>query len=192
MSFFLSTLLLLSAAAEHGTSAFGRFKEFFDQYLNYPGFELWKFINLGIFIGALVYLARTPVTEKFKARREAIRADLIKAEQEKQAALSELTAVEAKLAGVGSEKSAILKRAEEEAATEKENIARSTEQEIVKLRQQTDSEVGRLTNQSKLELRRFSAEESVRLAEEKLRGRIDADNDAELVRSGIQSIGGLS
>ena len=191
MSFFLSTLLLLSAAAEQSTSAYGRFKEFFEQYLNYPGFELWKFINLGIFVAALIYLLRTPMTENFKAKREAIRAELIKAEQEKQAALSELTTVEAKLAGVGSEKSAILKRAEEEASEEKENIARSTELEIVKLRQQAESEIGRLTNQSKSELRRFSAEESVRLAEEKLRGRIDAKNDADLVRSGIQSIGGL-
>jgi F-type H+-transporting ATPase subunit b len=191
MSLFLSTVILLSAAAEHGSSG-GGFTEFFNRYLNYPGFELWKFVNLGIFIGVLVYLLRTPVTEKFKARREIIRAELIRAEQEKQAALAELTSAEAKLARLDSEKAAIRKRAIEEAEAEKESIARNTENELTKMHQQTESEIARLAQLSKLQLRRFGAEESVRLAEEKLRGKINADNDAELVKSSIQSIGGLS
>jgi F-type H+-transporting ATPase subunit b len=192
MSFFLFTVILLSAAAEHGSGQPSAFSQFFNKYLNYPGFELWKFINLGLFIAALVYLVKKPMTDSFKARREVIRAELIKAEQDKAAALADLTAAEAKLAGLDTEKASIMKRAKEEAAAEEANIARNTEHEIAKLHQQAESEIGRLTQQSKAELRRYSAEESVRLAEEKLRGRINADNDADLVRSGIQSIGGLS
>jgi len=190
MFFFLSTVILLSATAEHGSS--GAFMQFYDKYLNYPGFELWKFVNLGIFIAVLVYLVKTPITEKFKARREAIRAELIKAEQDKQSALADLTATEAKLAGVPNEKSAILARAKEEADAEKQNLTRQTKAEIAKLQQQAESELNRLAQQRKIELRRFSAEESVRLAEEKLRGKINADNDAALVKSSIESIGGLS
>lgn len=192
MSFFLFTVILLSAAAEHGSGQPSAFSQFFNKYLNYPGFELWKFINLGLFIAALVYLVKKPMTDSFKARREVIRAELIKAEQDKAAALADLTAIEAKLAGLDTERASIMKRAKEEAAAEEANIARNTESEIAKLHQQAESEMGRLTQQSKSELRRYSAEESVRLAEEKLRGRINADNDADLVRSGIQSIGGLS
>lgn len=166
--------------------------EFYDKYFNYPGFELWKFVNLGLFVAGLVYLIRTPLTTTFKARREAIRAELIQAENDKQAALADLTATEAKLAGVGTEKSNILKRAEAEAAAEKENIARQTEHEIAKLHGQTEGELNRLAQQSRNELRRFSAEESVRLAEEKLRSKINADNDAKLVKSSIEAIGGLN
>ena len=190
MFFFLSTVVLLSATGEHASS--GGFTEFYDKYLNYPGFELWKFINLGLFIAVLVYLVRTPVTEAFKARREAIRAELIKAEQDKQAALADLTATEAKLAGIPNERSAILARAKEEAEAEKQNIARQTEIDLVKLREQADSELNRLAQQNRVELRRFSAEESVRLAEEKLRRKINVDNDAALVKSSIEAIGGLS
>ena len=190
MLLFLSTVILLAATGEHGSS--GGFTAFYDKYLNYPGFELWKFINLAIFIAALVYLVRKPLTETFKAKREAIRAELIKAEQDKQAALADLTATEAKLARIDVERSTILKRASEEVEAEKQNIAQQTENEIIKLSEQAASEIARMTSQSKLQLRRFSAEESIRLAEEKLRGKIDSDKDAALVKSSIESIGGLS
>ncbi|HKP68379.1 MAG TPA: ATP synthase F0 subunit B [Pyrinomonadaceae bacterium] len=188
MFLILSTVILLSATG----GSTGGFTEFYDKYLNYPGFELWKFINLGIFIAILVYLVKTPLTATFKARREAIRAELIQAEQDRQAALADLTATEAKLAGVANEKSAILKRAQEEAEAEKQNIATQTETDVTKMREQADNELNRLTRQSRLALRRFSAEESVRLAEEKLRGKINADSDAVLVKSSIEAMGGLN
>jgi hypothetical protein len=41
-------------------------------------------------------------------------------------------------------------------------------------------------------LRRFSAEESIRLAEEKIRRDINEEQDARLVQANIQSIGGLN
>src|SRR5262245_41197225 len=72
-------------------------------YLNYPGFEAWKFLNLGIFIAVMVYILKKPLSEAFKAKREAIRAELIKAEEERQAALAKLTSAEAKLARLESE-----------------------------------------------------------------------------------------
>ena len=82
--------------------------------------------------------------------------------------------------------------AKAEAEAEKVNIAEQTESEIKKMREQADGEITRLAQQTRVELRRFSAEESVRLAEEKLRGKINADNDATLVKSGIEAIGGLN
>ena len=60
------------------------------------------------------------------------------------------------------------------------------------MRQQAESEINRLIQQAKAELRRFSAEESVRLAEEKLRAKITPENDAALVRARIHDIGGLN
>ncbi len=45
----------------------------------------------------MIYLLKKPLTNAFKAKRETIRAELIKAEEERQAALAQLTATEAKL-----------------------------------------------------------------------------------------------
>ena len=183
---FFNTVLLF---AEGGWEAF---KHFYNEWFNIPGFELWKFVNLGLFIGLMVYLTKKPLTESFKAKRDAIRSELIKAEQEKQDALGELTSIEAKLAQLETEKANILQRASEEAATEKARLEEHTAAEIERHKKQSEAELGRLSHQARAELRRFSAEESVRLAEEKLRAQIDGTTDARLVRASIQEIGGLN
>ena len=189
-AFFFAVIFLFAESS--GGAAGGGFTAFYNKYLNYPGFEAWKFINLAIFVAALVYVLKKPLSAAFKAKRDAIRAELIKAEQEKQAALAELTTVEAKLAALENEKTAVLKHAREEAEAEKANILKQTEFEVAKMREQAESEINRLVQQVKAELRRFSADESVRLAEEKLRGKINPENDAVLVKAGIQEIGGLN
>ncbi len=164
----------------------------YDRIFNIPGFEAWKFINLAIFVALLIYVAKKPLSDAFKARREQIRADLIRAEEEKQAALVKLTAAEAKLAQLGNEKEHLLLRAKEEAEFEKKRLAEQTALDIERMKQQADSELLRLSNQSKADLKRFSAEESIRLAEAKLRSQIDGDTDVRLVRANIQEIGGLN
>lgn len=161
-------------------------------WLNYPGFEAWKFINLAIFVTVMVFLLKKPLSQAFKTKREAIRAELIKAEEEKQAALAKLTTVEAKLARVESESDEILEKARREATEEKARILREAEDEANRLRAQATSEIERRAQQARLELRRFSAEESIRLAEEKIKQNIDATKDAQLVKASIQSIGGLN
>lgn len=179
-------LLLAAPGGESG------FTHFYNQYFNIPGFEAWKFLNLAIFIAVMVYLVKKPLSEAFKAKREQIRAELIKAEAEKQAALAKLTSTEAKLAQLETEKEHILQKAKDEAAFEKKRLAEQTKVELDRLRQQTESDLDRLSKQSHAQLRRFSAEESIRLAEEKLRSRIDGVQDAKLVKASIQEIGGLN
>lgn len=178
--------------AETGGKAQSGFLKFYNDYLNIPGFEAWKFFNLAVFIGVLVYLLKKPLSDAFKAKREAIRADLIKAEREKAEALAQLTSVEAKLVNLESEKSSILKNAEQEAEAEKARILQQTENEIKKMREQTENEIVRLTQQTRNELRRYSAEESIRLAEEKIKTVMNSDTDSRLVKASIQSIGGLN
>ena len=192
MPAFIYSFIFIFAEAGHGASGNGGFYSRLEPYLNYPGFEAWKFINLAIFIAIMVYLLRKPLSEAFKARREAIRAELIRAEEERQAALTQLTSTEAKLAALDNESSQILEKARLEADAEKARILTQTEEDVERLRRQSESEIGRLSQQTRAELRRFSAEESIRLAEEKIRQQINAQKDAQLVRANIQSIGGLN
>lgn len=170
----------------------GGFTQFYNQWFNIPGFEAWKFVNLAIFIALIIYVARKPLSDAFKAKREQIRAELIKAEAEKQAALAKLTVAEGKLAQLETEKEEILKNAKEEAAFEKKRLAEQTKADIERLSAQSDSELSRLSKQSHAALKRFSAQESVRLAEEKLRAQIDGTVDARLVKASISEIGGLN
>jgi F-type H+-transporting ATPase subunit b len=188
----LFSFILIFAETEGAHGASGNFAHFFDAYFNYPGFELWRFFNLAVFIAIMIYLLKKPLSDAFKAKRETIRAELIKAEAERQAALARLTATEAKLAQLAAEAETIRQRAAQEANAEKTRINEQTEFEIAKLREQANSEVRRAGKQIKTELRRFSAEESIRLAEEKIRREINPEKDAQLVKANIQSIGGLN
>jgi len=194
MTAFLFSFILMAAETSRAASdsGWGRFVHFWNTYFNYPGFELWRFINLAVFVAIMIYLLKKPLTEAFKARRETIRAELIRAEEEKQAALAQLTATEAKLARLDAEKSEVLEKAKREAEAEKMRIAQQSEEETNRLREQANSEIERKSQQVRLQLRRYSAEESVRLAEEKIRREINAEKDARLVKQSIESIGGLS
>jgi F-type H+-transporting ATPase subunit b len=187
LAFIYSFILML---AEGGKA--GGWWHNVEPYLNYPGFEAWKFLNLAIFVAILVYLLKKPLSAAFKAKREAIRAELVRAEEEKQAALAKLTSAEAKLARIESESGEIAEKAQREAAEEKARILREAEEEANRLRAQAESEIERKAQQVRLALRRFSAEESVRLAEQKIKQNINAAKDAELIKANIQSIGGLN
>lgn len=182
---FLINFLLF---AEGGSG----FMRFYNDYLNIPGFEAWKFLNLAVFLAVISYFLKKPLSDAFKARRDEIRSDLIKAEEEKQAALAELNAAEQKIAGLDAEREQILQEAKEEAAVEKKRLAEQTKTDIERMKQQMQSELSRLTLQSRAQLRRFSANESVRLAEEKLRSKIGKNEDAQLVKASISEIGGLN
>lgn len=189
---FLFNFTFAFAEAAQNESGWNKFLHFYNDYLNYPGFEAWRFFNLAVFIAIMIYLLKKPLSGAFKAKREQIRAELIKAEEEKQAAITQLTATEAKLANLEAEAEKVRVRAEQEANAEKSRITEQTEFEIGKLREQAANEITRKSKQIRQELRRFSAEESIRLAEEKIKSQINAEKDAQLVKSSIQSIGGLN
>ena len=47
------------------------------EWFNYPGLELWKFLNLAIFTAAAIFVLRKKINEALLARREAIQQELI-------------------------------------------------------------------------------------------------------------------
>jgi F-type H+-transporting ATPase subunit b len=167
---------------------------FYNEYLNVPGFEAWKFVNLAVFLPIAWWFVtkKMGASASYRAKRDAIRSELIKAEQERQATLAQLKTIEEKVGRLDSEREQILKEAKEESSVEKRRLAAQTKIEIERLRQQAQSELSRLTAQSHAELRRFSAEESIRLAEQKLRVKIGPPEDAKLVKASIHEIGGLN
>src|SRR5205807_160581 len=99
------------------------------KWWDYSGFELWKFVNLFIFVGALVYILvrKAKLGDAFRARREGIKAELEKARAERDAALAKLKEVEERLAGLDSQVTTIKEKSKAEAAEERERIAHSTE-----------------------------------------------------------------
>jgi len=162
------------------------------RWWDYPGFELWKFINLAVFVLALLYILTRKVKlgEAFRTRRENIRRELAQAQQERDEALAKLKEVEERLGMLDTEVASIKERSAREAAEERERIARSTETEIAKLSEQAQREIERAGKAAKHELRRYTAEQSVRLAENLIRREMKPEDDARLVERNIQELGG--
>jgi len=167
------------------------FAEETPRWWDYPGFELWKFINLAIFVALLVFiLKKANLREAFRTRREGIKRELEHARQERDAAIAKLKEVEDRLARLDAEVATVKELSRREAADERERIARATETEMVKLSEQAQREIANAAKTAKHELRRYTAEQSVRLAEDIIRREIKPEDDARLITRDIQELGG--
>ena len=161
------------------------------RWWDYPGFELWKFVNLAIFVIVLVVVMRKffGVPQMYRNRKESIRTELEKARTERDAALAKLKEVEERLAHLDSQVATIKERSMIEAREERERISRSTQDEIAKLTAQAQRETQNAATVAKKDLRRFTAEQSVRLAEDMIRRDIRPDDDARLFTRSIEEMG---
>jgi len=180
LTFAISTVLF--ALSEGGET----------HWWDYPGFELWKFVNLGILIAFLTLILKRRLGEAFRTRRETIRAELARAQQERDAAVAKLKEVEERLARLDTEVTAVKEQAKVEAAEENERIARATETEIARLSEQAQREIEHAGKTARHELRRYTAEQSVRLAEELIRREMKPEDDARLITRNIEELGGAA
>lgn len=157
---------------------------------NYPGLEVWKFVNLGIFILGLLYFVKRPLSEAFRARRESIQRELADAQKERDEALAKLAVVEGRLRGLDSEVLALQEQSKIQAQSEHERIAKETEHEMANLRQQAQREIESAGKVARQELQRFAARQSVKYAEAIVRREMRPDDDARLIQKNVEQLGG--
>ena len=167
--------------------------EWLEPWLDYPGLELWKFVNLLIFIVCALYLHRRfgrPIREALRSRSETIKRELEVARQERDQALAKLAEVEAMFSNLDAELARITESARIEAQAERGRMELATDQELAKIREQAKREIESAGKIARHELRKYAAAASVKLAEEILRKEIRADDDARLTNLSVQQLGG--
>jgi F0F1-type ATP synthase membrane subunit b/b' len=166
-----------------------------NEWWNYPGLELWKFLNLAVFVAAGFLLHRRfgrPIHKALRARGETIKRELLKARQERDQALAKLAEVDARFAGLETEIAKVKERNRSEAEMEQRRIIAATEEEITKIRTQAQKEIERAGKAARHELQRFAAEQSVRYAEIILRAEIGPEDDQRLTDRNVQELGGAA
>ena len=159
---------------------------------NYPGLELWKFVNLAVFIFVALYLHRrfgSKVSEALRARGEGIKRELQRAREEKEQALAKLAEVEAKIQRMDAEASSIREQAKLEAEAERERIKVATESEMTKLKQQAQREIESAAKAAVQELREFAAQQSVGLAEVSIRRDLRTEDDRRIIGLNVEQLG---
>lgn len=159
--------------------------EWMETWLNYPGLEAWKFLNLAIFTIAGIFVLRAPISQALSARREKIQQELIAAQQEREQAEARVAEADSMLARLNDDVRTVEEQAREEAKSERQRITTSTEREIEKLKQQAQREIETAAKLARKELREFLAEKSVQMARESIRTQMRPEDDAALIQESI-------
>ena len=158
------------------------------EWFNYPGLELWKFLNLAIFLTAAIYVLRKPINQALLSRREAIQQELAAAQQERDQAQARVAEADSLLSRLADAVRAVEQQAQQEAESERQRIATSAEREIEKLKQQAQREVETAGKLARKELLQFLAEKSVQMARESIRTRMRPEDDTALIRESISEL----
>jgi F0F1-type ATP synthase membrane subunit b/b' len=145
------------------------------EWFNYPGLELWKFLNLAIFLAAAIYILRKKINEALLARRDAIQ----------QEALARVAEADDLLSRVDEHVGAIHKQAAQEAEAERNRLAQATTNEKDKLKQQALREIESANKLARKELRKFLAKRSVELARASVEKQIRPEDDTLLIKESI-------
>lgn len=180
MTLLFSTIMFALAEGEGGLP----------WYLNVPGFEAWRWFNLLLFVLVMYLLLRRPLAKVFNERRETIRRDLMRAQEERDAALKKLDEVNARLQTLDAEVTQVREQASREATAERARIAEETKRETERLRDQAEREITSVAKAAQQGLREFTAAQSVELAEQMIRQEMRPETDARLIKDYVAELGG--
>ena len=157
-------------------------------WFNYPGLEIWKFLNLAIFLAVGIYILRRPISEALGTRREAIKQELVQAREQKARAEAKIAEADSLLSRLDADVRAVKDQATQEVEAERRRQAAATQRELEKLKQQAEREIETADKVARKSLRQFFAQRSVAHARETLRTNMRPEDDRQLIE---QSIGEL-
>ena len=155
------------------------------EYFNYPGLELWKFLNLGIFLTAAIIILRKPIRNALIARGEGIKLELQKAQAERDQASAKLAEAEALLAQVKTDVQTVRDQASQEAEAERQRQVSAAEQEMERLRTQAARELELARKATHKGLQQFLANRSLEIAKQSVINELRPEDDLRLIRERI-------
>jgi F-type H+-transporting ATPase subunit b len=155
------------------------------EFANYPGLELWKFLNLAIFLTLGLLILRKPVSSALAARGESIKRELEQAKLESDKASEKLAESEALLAKVNDDVGSIRIQAEQEANAERQRQAATGDHEIQRLKTQAARELETARKTAQKGLQQFLANRSLELATQSVKNELRPEDDLRLIRDRI-------
>jgi F-type H+-transporting ATPase subunit b len=142
---------------------------------------VYKFINLALLVGALIYILRKPVADFFAQRSAAIRKGLEEGRKALETSQAQLKTVEEKLQHLEEEIAAFKISAGREMEAEGQRLKLAAAEEAEKILQAARAQTEVAVRAAKLELKSYAAERAVELAEEIIRRRLDEAGRKKLV-----------
>jgi F-type H+-transporting ATPase subunit b len=171
----------------HGEAAAGEHHE--DVYFGFiPGYVL-KFINIVLFVGALVWVIKGPAMAAFAARTEEIKRQAVEASERRDKAERLASDIQARLTQIEAEVVAIRQRAEAEGERQRKELIASAEAEAAKILQAARNEVDNRLKFARKELTEYAGELAAERAEAILREKITPEDQRKLFSDSLTQVG---
>jgi F-type H+-transporting ATPase subunit b len=177
-----------SHEATHG-EATGAAEHHEDVYFGFvPGWVL-KFLNIVLFIGALIWVLKGPVLNAFAARTEAIKHQAVEARERREKADHLAADIQARLSQIEAEVVAIRQRAESEGERQRKELVAAAEAEAAKILQAARNEVDNRLKFARKELTEYAGELAASQAEQILRDKITPEDQRKLFKDSLTQVG---
>lgn len=136
--------------------------------------------NFALFAAAILYGMAKMLPKTFKGRTETIQRGIVEARTATESANARLSGVEARLAKLDEEISALRAQSEKDAAADEARIKASLAEEKQRILEAAEQEIASAQNHAERSLREYAAKLAVERAANELQ--ISADQDSALVR----------
>lgn len=149
---------------------------------------IFKWVNLGVLAGALVFFLRKPLQEFLEGRAGGIKRSLEEAKSARENAERELAIVHSKLNRLEQEVASLRAAAAAEAEAEQKRILDAARGEARLIVSSAHDEVSQLIRRAQKELREYAAAIVIQLADQKIRSEIRSENHRTLFRQFVDSM----
>jgi F-type H+-transporting ATPase subunit b len=141
----------------------------------------FKWVNLAILLGGLVYLLKKPAAEFFESRKNEITDGLHKAEAAQEESARRMKEIEARLQKLSTEIAALQAQADAESAQERETILQEAKRDMERLVEQSHQEIDRVARSIERNIREKIADAVIDRASRTLETQITEDDQKRVV-----------
>ena len=149
---------------------------------------IWKLVNMLIFIGALVYFLRAPISRALADRKRGIQTAAEEARTRRTKADQIASDIQVRLAHLEDEIKTIHERAQQEGERQRRELIAAAEAEAQKIVAQARSEVDNRLKNARHELTEYAGELASQRAEQILRERITPDDQKKLFEESVRDV----
>ena len=140
---------------------------------------------MAVFVGVMIWILRRKISEALAQRRDAIKQELVDAQQRRERALAQVADAEAKLNHLDADIQSVHEHAKQEAHSERERLAAATKRDLEKLEQQARREMDTADKVARKQLRQFFAKRSIEVARNTVSTQMKPEDDVLLIKESI-------
>jgi F-type H+-transporting ATPase subunit b len=148
----------------------------------------WKWANFAILAGGLGYMVAKNAPAYFASRNEEIRKGLEEGAELQREANARTAAMEARLKNLDTEIAELKSKSKAEIRAEGDRIQAETQAAMAKIQAHAESEIASAAKFERAQMKIYAADLALKLAEEKLRGRVNSQVDAGLMQSFLKGL----